>query len=109
MKNLKERIKDFNQIRYREDQENAINNLKPDFVEYLKIVNPENEEDFATAIRIATAYYIQTTDLTYEFGVSQPTIERWVSGKNSPHPSMRPLVLEYIIEQVENQNKNKQR
>jgi len=32
--------------------------------------------------------------------VSKPTVERWCSGRNSPHPVMRPVIMKWIASKV---------
>lgn len=32
--------------------------------------------------------------------VSKPTVERWVAGRNSPHPVMRPVIMKWITSKV---------
>lgn len=99
-KNLKEKIESyFSQIQYNGDQETT-ENLKPEVVEYLKTLDSKNEEDFTKAMRIAVNY-ISPMDFAREFGVSQPTLEKYVNGKNAPHQALRPLVLKYILTKLE--------
>ena len=35
-------------------------------------------------------------DLAHEFGVSFPTVQRWVGGKNFPHRAMCPPLIAYL-------------
>jgi len=32
--------------------------------------------------------------------VSKPTVERWASGRSSPHPLMRPIIMKWIASKV---------
>ncbi|MBR9683382.1 hypothetical protein GOV03_02480 [Candidatus Woesearchaeota archaeon] len=101
MENLKERIEDyFSQVQYRGDDETT-QSLKPDFIRYLGLIDHTNDEDFTTAVRIATDHYVQKYELSREIGTSKPTVERWIEGKNTPHPAMRPAVIEWIIEKLQ--------
>lgn len=35
-------------------------------------------------------------DVADEFGCSLPTVRRWMSGQNAPHPVMQPHVIEWF-------------
>lgn len=39
---------------------------------------------------------VQNKDLVQKFGVSLSTVERWRTGKTSPHPMMRGVVYNYL-------------
>jgi hypothetical protein len=98
-KNLKGKIEEyFSRVQYEGDKEITMN-LKPKIIEYLKSIDLKNEEDFTMAIRIAV-HYIPKKDFAREFGFSQPTLEKYLSGKNAPHPAMRPPVIDYIINRL---------
>jgi transcriptional regulator with XRE-family HTH domain len=38
--------------------------------------------------------------LAKEFGASLPTIDRWASGRNAPHPMMIPIVEEFLNKHI---------
>ncbi len=62
---------------------------------------PTNPEYFSAVVKIAIEEFkIPITDITNKFGVSQPSVERWASGRNAPHVTMRPHVLEWILEKL---------
>ncbi len=99
METLKEKIeKHFVENQYN-NQEKPLDQLKPDVIKYLKTLDPNNEEDFTTAIMIAV-HYIPKINFAREFGVSRPTLERYIDGKNAPHPVLRPAVIDYILNQL---------
>ena len=39
---------------------------------------------------------ITERELRIEFGISKPTIAKWLEGKNGPHPAMQKLITKYI-------------
>ena len=40
------------------------------------------------------------SEISKEFGVSRPTINRWRNGRNAPHPMMRQPVYDFLIKRV---------
>jgi hypothetical protein len=39
-------------------------------------------------------------DVTSEFSVSRPTVNRWRNGKNAPHPLMRQPIYDWFLNRV---------
>ena len=66
------------------------------------VMDEESEEYFSAIVDIAVnEYQIPVKKICREFGVSKPTVERWIQGRNAPHPIMRKVALERIIEMIE--------
>ena len=51
---------------------------------------------------------LKNSDLTKQFGVSKPTVNRWLNGKSAPHPAVRKYIIEYLehIRIARKQNKD---
>ena len=39
---------------------------------------------------------ITEEEIRLEFGISKATFQKWMEGKNGPHPAMQKLILKYI-------------
>lgn len=35
-------------------------------------------------------------EIRLEFGISKATFQKWLEGKNGPHPAMQKLIFKYI-------------
>lgn len=42
-------------------------------------------------------FKLSAMDLAEIFGVSLPTVNRWLTGENYPHPTMRPAMYQTFI------------
>lgn len=40
-------------------------------------------------------------EIAHRFDVSRPTIERWRTGINAPHPAMRKAVYDWLLSRIE--------
>lgn len=60
-----------------------------------------SKEYFSASIKIATSEYsLPILEIAKKFQVADSTVERWASGVAIPHPQIRRLVLEWIVEQI---------
>jgi hypothetical protein len=63
-----------------------------------------SDQVFADLIYCAlTDWNISEQSFRDHFGLSRDTIHRWTTGKNLPQPNIRPVVLQWVYEQVSNQ------
>lgn len=59
---------------------------------------------FGSYIKVAMAAGLTTRDIAHEFDVSVPTVERWVEGKNCPHPALRVHVEAFLNDYLDGKN-----
>lgn len=73
-----------------------INEMKR-YVESLKSADLKSDEDFKTLLNKGMALLrLLDSDISKEFGVSRPTVNRWRNGANAPHPAMRRPLFRYL-------------
>jgi predicted transcriptional regulator len=54
---------------------------------------------FSTTFQELMSYTPLTQEQIAELlGTSQPTVSRWISGQNAPHPLIRPLIYRTLLE-----------
>lgn len=51
----------------------------------IKLLKMATAEEFYTAMMSCT---MTEKEMAHEFGVSRPTVTRWITKKNFPHPAM---------------------
>ncbi len=67
------------------------------YVERLKSADPKNDEQFKELLSKGMALLrLLDSDISREFGVSRPTVNRWRNGANAPHPAMRRPLFGYL-------------
>ena len=73
-----------------------VNDFKK-YVENLKSADPKNDEQFKVLlIKGMDLLRLLDSDISREFGVSRPTVNRWRNGANAPHPAMRKPLFRYL-------------
>jgi len=64
--------------------------------------DPTSKEYFTAIVNIAhNEYDIPFSKFSEQFGISIPTLERWTNGENVPHRAMRPVVLEWLVDNLD--------
>ena len=67
------------------------------YVESLKSADPRNYEQFKNLLNKGMDLLrLLDSDISKEFGVSRPTVNRWRNGANAPHPAMRKPLYKYF-------------
>lgn len=67
----------------------------------LKVVDAKDSTDFYMLFSEGmTLLSLLDEDVSREFGVSRPTINRWRNGRNAPHPMMRTPVYDWLIDRT---------
>lgn len=65
--------------------------------------NPDSKEYFHNVVCGAIEMsLIDCKSLAEKFGVNKGTISRWANKKTLPHPMVRPVIVEWVREQVKN-------
>lgn len=60
-----------------------------------------SKEYFSASIKIAMhEYNLPILEIANTFQVADSTVERWANGTAVPHPILRRLILEWVIEKV---------
>lgn len=71
------------------------------FASILSDFNPNESDEFTSLVGAAVERYgITPVMLTDQFGATRGTISRWISGKSLPHALVRPMIIDWIREQV---------
>lgn len=71
------------------------------YVESLKSADPKNDEQFKTLLNKGMSLLrLIDADISKEFGVSRPTVNRWRNGANAPHPAMRKPLFNYLMKRT---------
>lgn len=56
-----------------------------------------SEDEFRQYLnKVVKTLDLELTTISHEFGISIPTVERWLDGRTGPHPTMRSLVVTYL-------------
>jgi hypothetical protein len=60
-------------------------------------------EEYHNALQTAVDRYgiVKPKEIGEKFGVSVSTVMRWVSGQSAPHPVVRPIILRWLRECLE--------
>ena len=67
------------------------------YVESLKSADPRSDEEFKELLNKGMALLrLLDSDISKEFGVSRPTVNRWRNGANVPHPAMQKPLFGYL-------------
>lgn len=79
-----------------------INQELVELAERLKNVDSNDFEFFIETTRAIVEKFklIFVEDIVKHFGISRPTVDRWIKGKNAPHPYMRPCVFAWYKELI---------
>lgn len=68
--------------------------------EYVAFVRQADDKDDAAfkavVARGMELMQLLDTDLSHHFGVSRPTVNRWRTGANAPHPALRKHVFAWL-------------
>lgn len=75
-----------------------------DLIQELESSNYQDDLVFTTLIN-KVMRVLGVRDVARHFTTSIPTINRWISGKSHPHPSLRPIIVEHIIMLVKEKRK----
>ena len=71
-----------------------------DLQAYIDVVKKAPQTDDAAfhsvVARGMTVLRLLDSDLAFHLGVSRPTVNRWKSGANAPHPAMRKHVFAWL-------------
>ena len=71
------------------------------FEERARRLNVDNENEFRTFISDARVILeMSEANMADALSVSRPTFNRWVNGRSTPHPLMRPSVVSRILSRV---------
>src|SRR5687768_8926280 len=81
--------------------ESRVTDLK-DFSNRLEKANLEDDPTFQRILFEAQGL-LELTDasIAEALRVSRPTVSRWIRGKNLPHRALRPSVVRWVIDEVE--------
>lgn len=64
-------------------------------------VEPNNNRQFMYIVRtVMQELNLTKKDIAHMFTVSIPTVERWMSGENAPHPAMRSCLYRTLLSLV---------
>lgn len=67
---------------------------------YIATVRKADQKDDAAFHKVVSSgmdlMSVLDSDLAHEFGVSRPTVNRWRSGANAPHPALRKHVFAWL-------------
>ncbi len=75
--------------------------MDEEYLEAFKNANEVMDQIFQKLFAYSLEYLkISHKEVAAKFGVSLPTVERWRSGKNAPHPIMRRIVYDWLIEKA---------
>ena len=75
---------------------------KNELIAKLKKVDSANDAEFASLVRNSMLVLgIDEMGMSSLMGMSRVSVRRWVSGKTSPHPVMRPQVFRTLLELAE--------
>ena len=67
------------------------------YIATLQKADPKDDKVFHDIVaRGMEVLRLLDTDLAHQFGVSRPTVNRWRSGANAPHPFMRKPVFAWL-------------
>jgi hypothetical protein len=71
------------------------------YIGSLKSANLKSDEQFKTLLnRGMELLRLIDADISKEFGVSRPTVNRWRNGANAPHPAMRKPLFNYLAKRA---------
>lgn len=75
-----------------------------EFANLLAQADIREDEQFSTAVRLATQYHgITISEFVDEFCVSAPTVSRWAKGTSVPHVMARPRIISWIRRKLSEQ------
>jgi len=67
------------------------------YIQSLKGADQKNDEVFHKIVEQGMdIMQLLDSDLAHEFNVSRPTVNRWRSGANAPHPALRKHVFAWL-------------
>jgi hypothetical protein len=68
------------------------------FLKKIKTLETTDDVAFTSILNEAyTGFNLEVLDVAHAFGISFPTVERWLAGKTMPHPMMRSAVFDWLI------------
>jgi transcriptional regulator with XRE-family HTH domain len=71
------------------------------YVESLKSADLRSDDQFKDLLNKGmNLLRLLDSDISREFGVSRPTVNRWRNGANAPHPAMRKPLFEYLAKRT---------
>lgn len=63
----------------------------------LRGIDPNDDIKFQLVLKKGVELFdLSVKDIAHEFTTSIPTVERWLSGRNAPHPAIRPLIYKWL-------------
>lgn len=72
-----------------------------ELLDRLDVVSNDDNEEFAALTRDVMEFLgLSVRQAAHQFDTSLPTIERWMTGKNAPHPIVRPTVFRFFREDI---------
>lgn len=67
-------------------------------------LDQSDAQTFQTIVSEAISHYdVQPKGMAKHFGINVSTVGRWAEGRNAPHPMVRPLVIGWIRDHVNQQ------
>jgi predicted DNA-binding transcriptional regulator AlpA len=75
----------------------AVRTAQVDLQSEIRSVDVSRDAEFTRILRLAKHEFALTDrEIADAFGVSRPTVSRWLDGSNFPHRAFRPLVVRWI-------------
>jgi hypothetical protein len=78
---------------------------KREFFRILERTNNPGGEDFSAIVQYAiNEGKVPVSEFIDEFGISRGTVSRWARGKSLPHVMVRPLIVAWIKDHIQEKN-----
>lgn len=62
----------------------------------LRAAGKDDAAEFSRLIEFANRLGVTNKEIGFRFGISKPTVARWLDGTTAPHPIMRKHVLDWF-------------
>lgn len=71
------------------------------YLEALRVVDRSDAAEFTRLLVLGMKLLdLSDKDIAREFGASMPSVSRWKSGTNAPHPLLRVPVFEWLAQRT---------
>jgi len=72
-----------------------------EFEQALLSISSRDDQQFSWAVRTAVnLLQLSHLEIAEKFGISRPSVTRWINGKNFPHPALRPVIYRWLADQA---------